>query len=636
MIRVGKGPKVYELGCRFEFLLSGLLLGEGDHHGFQLHFKDEDAWAVGSYELGKSWHGPYVSNNIRPYVRPTAPKNMTLYEDDNTTFFDLNNIFEDTDIQEELNFTIAVPIENYHNAEWKKTYSDDNLNIEIVNETRLRIDLVPNQFGESMIWINVTDKNNFYLEIPYEFKIIIIPINDPPQIIKYFDYLIMQEDQVNTEINLYDHFDDPIDLDELEFRASNYQNIQVSIDEFGDVTLTSKADWYGDEYIDFFASDGEEEVTDFLKVIVQPVNDEPLLLLNQTKELWQDQWDNFTINVFDSEDNDSVIISHDLPEIFPELVNSPEKYGYSFDNNTGYLTFKPTNSMVGTYEWNVSATDVDSKVNYSIIELIIHNVNDPPVPKIIFPESGARYLTTDKISFRGTVHDPDRTLKDIEFDPISFTWFSTLHSEKKQIGSNSILEPDLYDAGTHTITLVVDDGEYARNTTIVIHVFEIDPNLDTDGDGIPDYWENLFSLSILDPIDADDDFDTDMYSNWEEYKAQTDPRNPSSIPDKHYYRDTSEEEDLTLYLGFFFLLIVVMIILVLFMLVKVRRKRREDEEAAKAEKDAAKIADEKGAYGKYKAPKVACHVCGASYEIMTLNRPVAVTCNQCNSRGVVY
>ena len=74
------------------------------------------------------------------------------------------------------------------------------------------------------------------------------------------------------------------------------------------------------------------------------------------------------------------------------------------------------------------------------------------------------------------------------------------------------------------------------------------------------------------------------------------------------------------------------------MMLKVRRKRREDK--AKAEADAAagkkEGEDKKTSYGKYKPPKVVCHVCGASFEVMTLNRPVAITCNQCNSRGVIY
>jgi hypothetical protein len=130
---------VFKEGCKYEFIFPGELLGEGNHHVFQFHFKDKNAWASGTIELGMSWHGPYISNNIRPYVRPTAPANLTLYEDDNTTFFDLNNIFEDVDLKEELNFTMTDPELEPEDMVWEKTYSDSILDARIVNQTRLRI-----------------------------------------------------------------------------------------------------------------------------------------------------------------------------------------------------------------------------------------------------------------------------------------------------------------------------------------------------------------------------------------------------------------------------------------------------------------------------------------------------------------
>jgi hypothetical protein len=644
MVKVSKktgGDFVFRDGCKYEFTFSGLLLGEGNNHVFQLHFKDKDSWAIGSFELGKSWHGPYISNNIRPYVRPTAPENITLYEDDNTTFFDLNNIFEDADVKEELNYSIAKPELNRHQAVWGKTYTDDILEVNIQNQTRLRIDLLPNKFGESKIWLNVTDKNHYYLEDPFEFSIIVLPVNDAPIIIQYFNYLLMFEDEVNTEINLYNHFDDPIDFDELTFRADNNRNIDVQINDVADVTLIPKQNWHGTEYINFYASDGIEEVTDYLKVIVRPLNDVPSLLIDKEVEFWEDQWANFTIDAFDLADQEPIIIGQNLTEIFPVLENKPEQYGYTFDNTTGYLTFKPTNSMVGVYSWNITAIDINNALNYTNVNLTIHNVNDPPVPTILFPENGARYLTTDKISFRGTVYDPDRSIKTDEIETITFTWYSTLHGERRKIGVGPNLPPDLYDAGAHTVTLVVDDGEIINNATIVVNVFEIDPNLDTDGDDIPDYWENLFNLNVKDPRDADDDFDSDTYSNWEEYKAQTEPRNGNSFPEKHIYRETTSEENISTYIGMFTFLVIIMVILFLFMIIKTRRRKREEKEKAEAERislEAQKKAefDKKSKYGKYKAPKVVCHVCGASFEVMTLNRPVAVTCNQCSSRGVIY
>ena len=50
---------------------------------------------------------------------------------------------------------------------------------------------------------------------------------------------------------------------------------------------------------------------------------------------------------------------------------------------------------------------------------------------------------------------------------------------------------------------------------------------DTDGDGMPDYWELRYDLNPDDPSDRDEDPDNDGFTNYEEYVQGTDP----TIPD---------------------------------------------------------------------------------------------------------
>jgi uncharacterized repeat protein (TIGR01451 family) len=52
--------------------------------------------------------------------------------------------------------------------------------------------------------------------------------------------------------------------------------------------------------------------------------------------------------------------------------------------------------------------------------------------------------------------------------------------------------------------------------------------IDTDGDGMPDYWEKKYGLNYLDPKDADLDPDKDGLTNLEEYRHGTDPWNPDT------------------------------------------------------------------------------------------------------------
>lgn len=55
--------------------------------------------------------------------------------------------------------------------------------------------------------------------------------------------------------------------------------------------------------------------------------------------------------------------------------------------------------------------------------------------------------------------------------------------------------------------------------------------VDADNDGMPDAWELKFGLNPNDPADAKKDADGDMFTNFEEYEAKTDPKNPESHPD---------------------------------------------------------------------------------------------------------
>lgn len=53
---------------------------------------------------------------------------------------------------------------------------------------------------------------------------------------------------------------------------------------------------------------------------------------------------------------------------------------------------------------------------------------------------------------------------------------------------------------------------------------------DTDGDGMPDVWENKYGLNPKDPTDANLDKDNDGFTNLQEFLAGTDPTDPNSNP----------------------------------------------------------------------------------------------------------
>jgi len=65
---------------------------------------------------------------------------------------------------------------------------------------------------------------------------------------------------------------------------------------------------------------------------------------------------------------------------------------------------------------------------------------------------------------------------------------------------------------------------------LIYNTAVLNSNADTDGDGIPNGYEQSHGLDPLNPADASADNDGDGFSNLQEYLAGTDPNDPNSTP----------------------------------------------------------------------------------------------------------
>jgi len=73
------------------------------------------------------------------------------------------------------------------------------------------------------------------------------------------------------------------------------------------------------------------------------------------------------------------------------------------------------------------------------------------------------------------------------------------------------------------------------------------PTVDSDGDGIPDVWEEFYGLDPHDPNDAASDPDGDGKSNFEEFEANTHPNGQHGI----FFAEGTAQDPFTTWLNFY-------------------------------------------------------------------------------------
>ncbi|MBW3014924.1 thrombospondin type 3 repeat-containing protein [Candidatus Woesearchaeota archaeon] len=105
----------------------------------------------------------------------------------------------------------------------------------------------------------------------------------------------------------------------------------------------------------------------------------------------------------------------------------------------------------------------------------------------------------------------------------------TVITEIDEFGCADI-ERDADDDGVPDIQDNCPDTPY--NVTVYLTGEKQGCPIDSDEDGMPDYWEDKYELNKTDPSDAILDKDGDGATNLEEYRAGTDPTNALDFPSK--------------------------------------------------------------------------------------------------------
>ena len=339
--------------------------------------------------------------------------------------------------------------------------------------------------------------------------VIVIPVNDAPTIDLPVDFTFEEDGMLIEDFTPYvfDVDGDPLTLS-YQIGGEIGGTVFVSIEDF-DVTFTAEVDWNGTEFVEFTVDDGVTDATgsDFVDVIVTPVNDAPEIVLPDDFTFAEDGelTVDFTPYVYDV-DGDMLYLDY--------YTGGPQENGTGtvFVSIDGLdVTFTASENWYGMENVMFEVyDDMGQPADYSAFDdvmVIVTPVNDPPVMELpdsfTFDEDGSL-----EIDFADYIYD-------IEDDPITLGFANNTNVSVEIDGMDVTLTATSNWNGSEIIEFSADDGVSdgisMQNVEIIVtpvndppmialpddFTFDEDGSLEVDfAQYISDYDPDNLSLSV--------------------------------------------------------------------------------------------------------------------------------------------
>jgi hypothetical protein len=296
--------------------------------------------------------------------------------------------------------------------------------------------------GVNMLDIKVTD--DYGLIGTTRLMLMVQNVNDPP--------LITNEDQLSaSEDEEYRVAYEAIDPDSEDVLTWSFETDAMWLsfnDETAILSGTPSDEDAGLYLVNITVTDREGLTSSHLFALgVTSVNDPPVIIseIPPVKETLEDESFSLTLSAEDEED-EGVIWSDDsdLFDIRP---------------TDGTITFIPTQSEVGDWWVNITATDSGGLTDVVSFKLVVMNVNDVPEIIQINLENGSEFKQGEVVTMSVTVNDEDR-------DDLTVTWTEG----DRTLGTGTTLDYSELKPGKRIVKVTVSDGETTVEDEITVTI----------------------------------------------------------------------------------------------------------------------------------------------------------------------
>jgi len=331
----------------------------------------------------------------------------------------------------------------------------------------------PDYFGEDFITFFANDGE--YVSSIETINININSINDPPQLAAIQQQIINEGGELVYQLGITDDNHEEIDI---ELIAD--ENINYSISSGYVLTLsTIDPNFYGELDVNIQISDSEYSITNILDIIINPINDSPVLSSIDDMVINEDETLTYSI-IADDIDNDNLVFDiQSIPNGTIELTNN-------------LLTFIPELNFNGSIDISVYVTDGEY-TDSETFTVLINPINDPPILESI---GNQNIDEDDMFTYIIDVTDP-------EDDLIIYSLEADTTNAMINLENNIIfIFPNLNWYGDIIISVNISDGEYSDSESFILKVDSVNDTPVITSTPIFEAYEDIeyiYEIAIEDP-----------------------------------------------------------------------------------------------------------------------------------------